>query len=248
MSEVRHRIRTRLFVAEPLHSGAEVMLLGNDANHVLRVLRMTVGDSLRLFNGRHGEWSAQITVNAKRSATLQVAEQLRTQTVARGPVLAFAPIRRQRMDWLLEKATELGAAHLVPVITAHTQMKDLRVDRALAVTREAAQQCERLDLPEISMVTSLAAFLEGWPAGQPLLFCDEMGADRPAPALLSAMPDGAVPAVLVGPEGGFDAEERAAVRAHPAACALDLGANILRAETAGIAALALLAAWRGGAG
>jgi len=245
MGEVRHRIRTRLFVADPLHPGAEVMLLGDDAHHVLRVLRLSAGDSLRLFNARHGEWAAQITMHSKRHATLQVTEQLRPQSASRGPVLAFAPIRRQRMDWLLEKATELGAAHLVPVITAHTQMKDLRVDRALAVTREAAQQCERLDLPEVSTVRSLEAFLEGWPAGQPLLFCDETGADRPAPAVLSAMPDGAVPAVLVGPEGGFDADERAAVRAHPAACALDLGANILRAETAGIAALALLAAWRG---
>lgn len=246
MTELRHRIRTRLYLDAPLAAGIELRLPQDAAHYLGRVLRLEPGAALRLFNGRDGEWRAELTAVAKREARLQVAERLRPQPQARGPVLAFAPIRKQRMDWLLEKAVELGAGRLQPVLTHYAQAKELRADRAAAIAQEAAAQCERLDLPEIGAPQPLADFLAAWPAAAPLLFCDEAGAEEPASAVLDALrrrPAGAVPpAVLVGPEGGFSAEERAAVRAHPAARALDLGPLILRAETAGLAALALLAA------
>lgn len=248
MAELRHLMRTRLYVDATLTEGTVLTLPAERAHYLGRVLRLAPGARLRLFNGRDGEWQARLAALGKRAADLAVDDLLRPQPAPGGPVLAFAPIRRQRMDWLLEKATELGAGRLQPVTTAFAQVKELRADRAAAILQEAAEQCERLDLPAVAETLSLAAFLTGWPADRPLLFCDEAGAAAPAAAVLAGLPEGLPPAVLVGPEGGFSEAERAAVLAHPAARRLDLGPLILRAETAGIAALALLAARAGGGG
>ncbi|MEQ8347168.1 MAG: 16S rRNA (uracil(1498)-N(3))-methyltransferase [Sneathiellaceae bacterium] len=245
MAALRHLIRTRLHVDAPLSAGAALALPADRAHYLGRVLRLEAGAAVRLFNGRDGEWQARIAALGKREVALTVEELLRPQPAPAGPVLAFAPIRRQRMDWLLEKATELGAGRLQPVLTAFAQTKELRADRAGTIVQEAAEQCERLDLPDIATALSLAGFLAAWPADRPLLFCDEAGAGGTAGAGPAGLPAGAgPPAVLVGPEGGFAEAERAAVLAHPAARPLDLGPLILRAETAGIAALALLAAGR----
>lgn len=258
MTELRHRLRTRLFVADPLAAGAELRLPAEAAHYLGRVLRLEPGAGLRLFNGRDGEWQAELVAIGRREAVLRAQALLRPQHPAAGPVLAFAPIRRQRLDWLLEKAVELGAGRLQPVITRFAQARELRADRAAALAREAAEQCERLDVPAVAAPQPLPAFLAAWPAEAPLLFCDEAlaGHDREGgsggeagagtAALLAVLrnrPAAAPPpALLVGPEGGFAPEERAAIRAHPAARALDLGPLILRAETAALAALALLAA------
>lgn len=241
-------IRTRLFVEADLGAGAEVVLTAAAAHYLGRVLRLAPGAPVRVFNGRDGEWRAQVLTLDRKLARLAIGERLRAQPPAGRVVLAFAPIRRQRLDWLLEKAVELGAARLQPVITAFAQVREVRADRAEAILRETMEQCERLDLPRIEEPIALEGFLDRWPAAAPLLFCDETGAGLPAGQVLAGLPDAPsspppAVALLVGPEGGFSPAERQKLRAHPAVMALDLGPRILRAETAALAGLALLSAW-----
>lgn len=244
-------IRTRLFVLPDLQAGVEPVLPAAIAHYLGRVLRLAPGASVRVFNGRDGEWLAQVLELDRKAARLAVRTRLRAQPPAGRIVLAFAPIRRQRMDWLLEKAVELGAARLQPVITAFAQARELRADRAEAIVREAMEQCERLDLPRIGEPLALEGFLAGWPEGAPLLFCDETGSGLPARQVLPGLaefPDARrveppPVALLVGPEGGFSPAERERLRGHAAVRALDLGPRVLRAETAALAGLALLSAW-----
>jgi 16S rRNA (uracil1498-N3)-methyltransferase len=230
----------RLFVPEPLSTGATLKLEGNQANYLANVMRLGPGDRVKLFDDRTGEWLAEITDAGKRRVTLGVTEHLRTREPVPDFWLLFAPLKRGRIDMLVEKATELGVARLLPVITQRTVVDRVKDERLLAHMIEAAEQCERTALPELADPMKLRDLLAIWPAERVLLFADESGG---APLLHHAA--AGPTALLIGPEGGFTDEERAAIRAHPAARPISLGPRILRAETAAIAAVAI---WMAAAG
>jgi 16S rRNA (uracil1498-N3)-methyltransferase len=228
----------RLFVEQALFEGAALTLDGPPANYLANVLRLTTGAQVKLFDDETGEWLAEIVEAGRKRVTLAVTRHLRPREPVPDVWLLFAPIKRGRIDWLIEKATELGAARLVPVITQRTIVDRLNLDRLRAHAIEAAEQCERTALPGLAEPQKLDRLLDAWPGGRTLFFADEAGgepfASAPGPA-----------AILIGPEGGFTDAERAAVRALPQARAVSLGPRILRADTAAIAALSL---WMAAAG
>jgi 16S rRNA (uracil1498-N3)-methyltransferase len=228
----------RLYVAQSLAEGATLTLEGPPANYLANVLRLGSGDQVKLFDDRTGEWLAEIAEAGRKRVVLNVGERLRERETVPDLWLLFAPIKRGRIDWLVEKATELGVARLVPVLTRRTVVDRLNLDRLRAHVVEAAEQCGRTALTELAEPRKLEAVLTGWPAGRALYFADEAGGEplRPAPGPA---------AILIGPEGGFTDEERAAIRAVPQACPVGLGPRILRADTAALAAVAL---WMGAAG
>jgi 16S rRNA (uracil1498-N3)-methyltransferase len=192
-----------------------------------------------LFDDRTGEWLAALTDVSKKKVTLAVGERLRERERVPDLWLLFAPIKRGRIDWLVEKATELGIARLVPILTRRTIVDRLNLDRLRAHAVEAAEQCERTALPELAEPEKLEAVLAAWPQGRTLFFADEQGGEPLAS--IAAAPA----AILIGPEGGFVDEERATIRALPAARPVSLGPRILRADTAALAAISI---WMGGAG
>ena len=258
----------RLYLSETMSAGVSITLAPDQAHYLATVLRLGAGAPVRVFNGRDGEWDAQITQAAKRAVTLTITDQRRAQTPAPDVHLLFAPLKRTRTDFVVEKATELGVAVLRPVFTARTSTGRVNTERLAALAREAAEQTERLDLPALIEPQPLEAVLSQWETREParrLVFCDE-GAPRDtgwsapntaAPAAAEAFqtlqrgePQAAW-AILIGPEGGFSPEERARLYAAPFAQPISLGPRILRAETAALAALALwqstVGDWRGGA-
>lgn len=225
----------RLFVDQTLAEGASVTV---DGNYLAAVLRLGPGDKVKLFDDRTGEWLAEIVEAGKKRVTLRIAERLRAREEVPDLWLVFAPVKRGRIDWLVEKATELGVARLVPAITRRTIVDKLNLDRLRAHAVEAAEQCERTALPVLEAPRKLDALLKAWPADRALFFADEAGGAPFAPAPGPA-------AILIGPEGGFTEEERAAIRALPQAKPVSLGPRILRADTAALAAVSL---WMGAAG
>ncbi len=234
--------RIRLFVDEPLAAGGELDL-GPERSHYLRhVLRLPMGAGLAVFNGRDGEWQAGVVAYAKDRCRLRV-ERLRrppttTDTDPADLWLLFAPIKRARIELLIEKATELGAARLIPVVTRHTDVVRFNHERLAAIAEEAAEQCERLTVPAILSPEPLARVLSDWPTtGRPLLVCAEAGPVHPLAAVATALVPGPV-AFLVGPEGGFSATELDELAERPFVKAVGLGPRVLRAETAAIAAIA----------
>ncbi|HYJ53918.1 MAG TPA: 16S rRNA (uracil(1498)-N(3))-methyltransferase, partial [Allosphingosinicella sp.] len=226
------------FVDQPLAQGAMLTLEGAPANYLANVLRLGPGARVKLFDDRTGEWLAEIAEAGKKRTSLIVGKQLRTREAVPDLWLLFAPVKRGRIDWLVEKATELGVARLLPVITRRTIVDRLNLERLRAHAVEAAEQCERTALPALAEPRKLEAVLKDWPADRTLYFADEGGGDAFAPAPGPA-------AILIGPEGGFTDEERAAIRAHPQARPVSLGPRILRADTAALAAVAL---WMAAAG
>ena len=228
----------RLFVDAALGEGVEVALDSAQANYLLAVMRLKGGDAVRCFDDRSGEWAAEIVSAGKRDARLRMVAHLSPREPVPDLWLVSAPIKRQRIDWLAEKACELGVAKLAPVITRRTVIDRLNLDRLRAHMIEAAEQCGRTALPMLDAPVKLAALLRDWPAERTLYFADESGGERFAPAPGPA-------AILIGPEGGFDPAEREAIRALPQARGIALGPRILRAETAALAAVAL---WMGAAG
>lgn len=228
----------RLFVPDALEAGLNLELSPQAAHRVLHVMRRKPGDPLALFNGRDGEWSGRIAAAGKGRCAVEVEAQMRPQAAAPDVWLVFAALKRDALDVLVEKATELGAAALQPVFTRRTVAERVNLERMTATAAEAAEQCERLTVPEIRTPCPLANLMGEWPAGRRLMLCDE-ARDAP-PALTALARQTAAPwAVLVGPEGGFAPEERRMLRALPFATAVSLGPRILRAETAAIAALTL---------
>ena len=232
----------RLYVREPLAKGATVALDGGQANYLGNVLRKGVGDELLVFDGRSGEWLARIAEAGKKRMRLAIECRTREPEALPDLTLAFAPVKRAQTDWLVEKATELGVARLQPVITQRTIAERVRLDRLEAISIEAAEQCGRTVLPEILEPAPLDRFLK-MTAQHPLYFADEQGG-APIAGAMSAAPA----AILIGPEGGFTDEERAAVREMDNAVPISLGPRILRAETAALAAvtayMALAGDWR----
>ncbi|MFM7377831.1 MAG: 16S rRNA (uracil(1498)-N(3))-methyltransferase [Erythrobacter sp.] len=232
----------RLFVAETLVPGAAVRIEGNPAHYLVRVMRVAAGDIVILCDDVTGEWAARVVDAGKRDVVLEVAEMLRPREAVPDLWLCPALLKKDRFDLILEKATELGAGRIQPLLTRRCVADKLNLERARAITTEAAEQCARTALPQLAEPVKLDAQLADWPESRALFFADENGGE-PAAAAFKAHQGPA--AILTGPEGGFDEAERAAIRAHPAARPITLGPRILRGETAAIAALAL---WMGTAG
>lgn len=238
----------RLFLADDLSQAATIPLDKDQSNYLLNVLRMGDGDTLLVFNGRHGEWRALLRRSGKKSAVLEIGEQTRPQPPTPDLHYLFAPLKVGRMDYMVQKAVEMGAGILQPVQTQHTQMPRLNAGRLEANMREAAEQCGILTLAELRPMRKIGPLLEGWDPSRRIIFCDEDAeGDDPVP-ILSNLSPGPM-AVLIGPEGGFSDEERRMLRALPFVTAIPLGPRILRADTAAVAALTLVQAicgdWRG---
>jgi 16S rRNA (uracil1498-N3)-methyltransferase len=241
----------RLYVDAPLSAGAMVTLSEPQGHYLADVLRLKSGDPVLLFNGREGEWRARVAPGAKRAVTLAVEAQTRVQTAPGNLHYLFAPLKRARLDYVVQKAVEMGVSRLQPVLTRHTQAERVNVERMRANAVEAAEQCGILLLPDICEPVPLARALTDLEPSRLLVFCDEDAPSAdPATALKSAASAaGAALAVLIGPEGGFADEERALLLTRKTIVRLALGPRILRADTAAVAALALvqstLGDWRG---
>lgn len=229
------RSLSRLFVRTLLTIDAAVPLDEKQANYLGNVMRLGIGDAVLLFDGATGEWLARIAEAGKRRMVLTVEKQTRLAELVPDLWLAFAPVKRAPVEWLVEKATELGVARLLPVTTARTVVDRLRLDRLESIAIEAAEQCGRTVLPVIDEPVPLDKFIAALDASRTLVFADEQGG---APPMQALTPGPAT--ILIGPEGGFTDAERRAIRAAPYAVAITLGPRILRAETA---ALAAVAAW-----
>ena len=223
----------RLFVRTPLSEGVRVELDPGQANYLGNVMRLGEGAELLTFDGESGEWLARIAEAGKKRMTLVIERWTREPEAVPDVWLAFAPVKRTQTDWLVEKATELGVAKLLPVMTRRTIAERVKLERLEAIAIEAAEQCGRTRLPEIVEPQPLAHFLDQRDTGRTLYFADE-GGGEPAASAFQAGPA----TILTGPEGGFTDEERAAIRAAPNAVPVSLGPRILRAETAALAALA----------
>jgi 16S rRNA (uracil1498-N3)-methyltransferase len=230
--------KTRLYVEDPLGSNARVTPSPEQAHYLLHVMRAKSGERVSLFNGRDGEWRAQIGDVSKRGCTFVCEIQTAPQTAAPDLWLVFAPIKKTPADYLAQKATELGAAMLQPVFTRRTIVTRINLERLRANAIEASEQSARTDIPEIREPVALEKLLANWPRERKLLFCDEAG---DAPTISGALTSSRSQpwAILTGPEGGFDPKEREMIRAVPSVVPVTLGARILRADTAALAALAV---------
>lgn len=228
----------RLFVEQPLAEGADVHVTGNAAHYLLGVMRLKEGAPVKLFDDIAGEYLATVSSVGKRDLILAVEARLRERDQVPDLWLVQALVKKDRFDWIAEKACELGAARFVPLLTACCVVDKVKEDRLRVQMIEAAEQCERTALPEIAPLAKLDALLKNWPNGRTLYFCDERGGEAFAPSPGPA-------AILIGPEGGFTDEENAAIRAHPSAIPVSLGPRILRADTAAVAALSIWMAAQG---
>jgi 16S rRNA (uracil1498-N3)-methyltransferase len=233
---------TRLFTSTPLAAGQPVALSAAQSHQLLHVQRAREGDAVALFNGRDGEWLASLSLG-KRSVTAIIESKLREQESSPDIWLFFAPIKHARLDFLIEKATELGVAVLQPVITERTQIARVAPEKLFETAREAAEQCERLDVPLVEAAIPLAKLLENWQPARRLFVCAEAGVAVAATEAFAAHTGPA--AILIGPEGGFAPAELALFADYPFVTPISLGPRILRAETAAITALAI---WQSVAG
>jgi 16S rRNA (uracil1498-N3)-methyltransferase len=243
----------RLHVEAPLQEGAAVTLVTTQMHYLMTVLRLNPGDGVLVFNGRDGEWLGRLQGAPKggraRSASLVLEQQTREQTTPADLHYLFAPLKRARLDYMVQKAVELGVSVLQPATTRYTQAERVNIDRMHANTIEAAEQCGILNIPVIRPPLSLPAALAGLEAERLLVFCDEDApVTDPIAALRQATNSARAVAVLIGPEGGFAEEERTALLARANTVRIALGPRILRADTAAIAALSLVQAvlgdWR----
>ena len=234
----------RLFVRDGLSAGATVVADRSQANYLLNVLRRKSGDEILLFNGRDGEWRARIDATGRRGCVVEAVEQVRPQLPAPDLHYLFAPLKHARLDYLVQKAVEMGAGRLRPVFTRHTQVSRVNVERMEANAIEAAEQCGILGIPAVDAPQPLDAALAEWPADRRLIFCDEAAPTVAPAAVLKELAPGPA-ALLVGPEGGFAAEERETLRRLPYVVPLSLGPRILRADTAAVAALAVVQSFIG---
>lgn len=248
----------RLYIYSSLRESEPVRLDDDASKYLLRVMRLGAGDRVRVFNGADGEWMCELAAPEGKTAILVPVEHMRPQPDASVPnlTLLFAPVKKAETDFIVEKATELGVRYIQPVVTEYTQARTVRLDRFNKIALEAAEQTERLDLPEVADIKPLNAALDGLAEGTVVIFCDEAGEDKDAPwggqvgragpiaEVLPGLDDGPA-AILIGPEGGFSADERAWLRGRKNTYPVSLGPRILRAETAVVAALTVWQALKG---
>ncbi len=229
--------KIRLYVDQPLAAGQPVAVGADQANYLFNVMRLQPGAVVALFNGRDGEWLARVEQAGKRAGILRAEAQSAPLMLPPDLWLLFAPIKKARTDFIVEKAVEMGVARILPVQTRHTNSERIRQDRLQAHAVEAAEQCGATFVPEVAELVALDRLLAGWPAERRILWADETLAG--ARAALEGQPKGQPWAILIGPEGGFSADEQKRLRALPAVVPVALGPRILRADTAAVAALTL---------
>jgi 16S rRNA (uracil1498-N3)-methyltransferase len=236
------KIQHRLFLEDNLPGGG-IIALGTEQSHYLaNVMRANVGTAVALFNGRDGEWAAEVIEVKKREVTLKVVEKTRDQGTEPDLWLAFAPIKKARLDFMAQKATELGVSHMIPVYTRRTIVDRVKTDRLRANAIEAAEQCERVSVPTSDEPIKLEKLLANWPEDRMIMFCDEdLSGDSAHEALAKADAKGSARpwGIIIGPEGGFDDDERKMIRSHKNTVVVSLGPRVLRADTAAMAAISL---------
>ncbi len=237
MTDPTPKIRHHL--AAPLEAGAEIRLAPEQAHYLMGVMRLGAGAEVAVFGNAFGEWRARLAPTAKRAASLEILTQTRPAALPPDVDLLFAPIKKARTDFIVEKAAELGARRIRPVLTRFTNAERVKTERLQVHAVEAAEQCGGVYVPEVAEPEPLARVLEAWPVERRLLFCDEARDAPPAHEALRGLPKGAPWAILIGPEGGFSPEERAKLKASEFSLAVSLGPRILRADTAAAAALAV---------
>lgn len=235
----------RLFVDQPLAAGGTLVLVEGQAHYLAQVMRRKESDRIALFNGTDGEWAATVRAVLKKSVTVIVEERVLTQRASPDVWLVFAPIKG-KVEFVIEKAVELGVSAVVPVFSQRAIVSSVNEGKLKLVATEAAEQCGRLDVPVLAPKKDISALLGSWPKDRVLLHADESGGGAPLKDVLAGLSGHAGGlAVLVGPEGGFTPEERAMLAAHPQVKGFGMGARILRADTASVAALACVQAWLG---
>lgn len=234
----------RLYCDIPLSDGADIACTTDHANYLVNVLRLNVGDSILVFNGVDGEWRAEITAAKKRLCNLNVSEQVRAQEDGPDVEYLFAPLKRARLDYMVQKATELGVACLRPVFTQHTVADRVNIARMRSNVIEAAEQCGILRLPIVNEPEKLSAVLENWDSSRRLIFADE-SAELSSPLEALAPVNGEPCALIIGPEGGFSSQERQLLLDRDFTVRISLGPRIMRADTAAVSALALINAVAG---
>lgn len=246
----RHDFRTqRLYVDTPLAASIEFEASRDHANYLLNVLRLKAGANILLFNGSDGEWLASLAPEGRKKVKLAVIRRTRPQTAPGSLWYLFAPLKHARLDYMVQKAVEMGVTALQPVITRHTQVARLNLERMRANVIEAAEQCGVLALAQVNEPAELGNLLADWDPSRRIVYCDESAEGESPLAQLAGVTEMKI-AVLIGPEGGFSTDERAALRALPFVTPIALGPRILRADTAAVAALALtqsvLGDWKSG--
>ncbi|MBL1431509.1 MAG: 16S rRNA (uracil(1498)-N(3))-methyltransferase [Robiginitomaculum sp.] len=232
----------RLFVENALQAGGQIVLSDNSVHYISKVMRGRIGTIIRLFNGKDGEWQSKIVQIERRQVVLQIEENLRPQTICPDIELAFAPVKRARQEFIVEKATELGVRNMQIVNTKFSNQKPARSERLQTIIIEAAEQTERMDLPSIAEIIDLKDWLSNFPANRVLIFCDESGTETTQVLPTLQKQSGSKFSVLIGPEGGFCEQERELVAQTPGALAVSLGPRILRSDTAALAVLTLVQA------
>ena len=237
------RAKVRLYVEHPLGAGQTVPLSRDQAHYLFGVMRLAEGAQVALFNGSEGEWTAEVVEAGKRGGVLACRDQAAPQMMPPDLWLLFAPIKKARTDFIVEKAAEMGAARIIPVQTDFTNAERIRQDRLQAHVVEAAEQCGGTFVPPVDDLQKLDRLLADWPEDRQLIFCDESLVG--ARAALEAAPKGEKWAILIGPEGGFSETERDRLRSRSCCTAVSLGPRILRADTAAVAALTLFQSTRG---
>jgi 16S rRNA (uracil1498-N3)-methyltransferase len=233
--------RARLFVSDELAAGISIQPSREQQHYLLTVMRCRDGDPVLVFNGRDGEWQTEVQREGRRDCQLLVRHETRRQTSSPDLWLLFAPVKKARLDFIAQKASEMGCSRIWPVRTDHCQVSRVNDDRMLANAVEAAEQTERLDIAEIMPFTDLVAALDACKADRHIIFCDEASAgagDMNAVRVLTAAAPVAKAAIVIGPEGGFSEDERELISNRQNSLKLSLGPRILRADTAAIAALA----------
>ncbi|WP_170426935.1 16S rRNA (uracil(1498)-N(3))-methyltransferase [Ruegeria arenilitoris] len=229
--------KIRLYVEHPLGQGQSVPLTRDQAHYLFGVMRLAVGGQVALFNGQDGEWLTEVAEAGKRGGSLTCVAQTKPLQLPPDLWFLFAPIKKARTDFIVEKAAEMGAARIMPVQTEFTNSERIRQDRLQAHAVEAAEQCGGTYVPEVAELQRLDRVLDSWPEGRQLMFCDE--AEVGSALRLAASEPGQPWAILIGPEGGFSDRERARLSALPYAHVVSLGPRILRADTAAVAALTM---------
>ncbi len=244
MTRDAHKTLSRLYVPVENLSGGEEIELSEGQHHYLRnVMRAQEGAQLRIFNGRNGEWLARIKELSKKKVIISLFEKIGEQTSSEDIWILASPIKKEAFDFMVEKSAELGAAQFFPIICERTVISRINRERLQATANDAAEQCERLDIMQVSDLGDLEVLFETWAPGRKLIFCLERGEASPLAVTLQKLPPDTPLAILIGPEGGFTEAEIAFIRQQPFALPVSLGTRILKAETAAVAALAIAQSW-----